>query len=363
MNVRLNLKRLRLDLDSLGYLVDLAMIGLILLNLGLILFDWLFRIPAVQDFLHMLSPAFFSFYRDTVHANFLEIDLWFVAVFLTEFVIRWGFAIGRRTYHRWFFYPFAHWYDLLGCIPVGSFRWLRILRVISLMYRLQKRGVVDFTETYLGRTVLKYYRILVEEISDRVVINILEGAQREIVSGGQLMHRIEQDVLLPRRDELVDYLGGRIADATRRSHDQYRDQLGDYLNHLTNEAVNRTPAGRRLAAIPVAGPRAVALLGETVRDAGDALVEQLVEDISAPANRERLDRLINDLINTATSGQQQQLNTLIRETLLDILEEVKAQIAVQHWKHEEADERMLEEKRRQEARKARRERRERKARQ
>ncbi|MEQ9507923.1 MAG: ion transporter, partial [Alloalcanivorax xenomutans] len=77
----------------------------------------------------------------------------------------------------------------------------------------------------------------------------------------------------------------------------------------------------------------------------------------------RLDRLINDLINTATSGQQQQLNTLIRETLLDILEEVKAQIAVQHWKHEEADERMLEEKRRQEARKARRERRERKARQ
>ena len=125
----------------------------------------------------------------------------------------------------------------------------------------------------------------------------------------------------------------------------------------------RSPLGQGGRGVSTAeeAPRAVALLGETVRDAGDALVEQLVEDISAPANRERLDRLINDLINTATSGQQQQLNTLIRETLLDILEEVKAQIAVQHWKHEEADERMLEEKRRQEARKARRQRREREA--
>ncbi len=90
-------------------------------------------------------------------------------------MIRWAVAIARGTYHRWFFYPFVHWYDLLGCIPVGSFRWLRILRVVSLMFRLQKMGVVDFRDTYIGRSVIKYYRILVEEVSDRVVINVLEG--------------------------------------------------------------------------------------------------------------------------------------------------------------------------------------------
>ena len=51
-------------------------------------------------------------------------------------------------------------------------------------------------------------------------------------------------------DDTFVELAGRMADATRRSHDQDRDQLSDYLVHLTDEAVNRTAAGRRLAMIP-----------------------------------------------------------------------------------------------------------------
>src|SRR5690606_42147929 len=51
--------------------------------------------------------------------------LLFVSVYLTEFSIRWLVAIARRTHERWFYFPFVHWYDLLGCIPVGSFRWLQ----------------------------------------------------------------------------------------------------------------------------------------------------------------------------------------------------------------------------------------------
>lgn len=127
-----------------------------------------------------MTPGFHAFYRDTIHSNFLFYDLCFVAVYLTEFVIRWIVAIARGTYHRWFFYPFAHWYDLLGCIPVGSFRWLRILRVVGLLMRLQRMGIIDLSQTWLGQTILKYYNIVVEEISDRVVINVLSGAQREI---------------------------------------------------------------------------------------------------------------------------------------------------------------------------------------
>ncbi|HAD45059.1 MAG: ion transporter [Alloalcanivorax venustensis] len=334
MSVHFNLKRLRPNLDGLGFLIDVGMILLVIANLSLILFDWIYRVEAVQSAMETYTPDFYRFYSDSIHANFFEIDLAFVSVYLTEFVIRWAAAIARQTYHRWFFYPFVHWYDLLGCIPVGSFRWLRILRVVSLMYRLQKLGVVDFRDTAVGATVIKYYRILMEEISDRVVINVLDGAQREIRSGGAMMHRIEQDVLAPRRAQLVDYVAGRIADATRRSHDQYRDQLSEYLVHVTDEAVQRTPAGRRLAAIPVAGPRAIALLGDTVRDGGTALVAQIVEDISAPANRQRLDALVDNLL-VASSGGGEQLNEMVKETLLEILDHVKDQVAVQHWKEED----------------------------
>lgn len=334
MSVHFNLKRLRPNLDGLGFLIDVGMILLVIANLSLILFDWIYRVEAVQSAMETYTPDFYRFYSDSIHANFFEIDLAFVSVYLTEFVIRWAAAVARHTYHRWFFYPFVHWYDLLGCIPVGSFRWLRILRVVSLMFRLQKMGVVDFRDTYLGRTLIKYYKVLMEEISDRVVINVLEGAQREIRTGGPMMHRIEREVLAPRREQLVDYLAGRIAAATHRSHDQYRDRLGEYLVYLTDEAVQRTAAGRRLAQMPVAGPRAIALLGDTVRDSGTALVDQLVEDISSPANRPRLDALIDDIIS-ASGGGGEQLNEMVKQTLLEILDHVKAQVAVQHWKEEE----------------------------
>ena len=334
MSVHFNLKRLRPNLDGLGFLIDVGMILLVIANLSLILFDWIYRVEAVQSAMETYTPDFYRFYSDSIHANFFEIDLAFVSVYLTEFMIRWAAAIARHTYHRWFFYPFVHWYDLLGCIPVGSFRWLRILRVISLMYRLQKLGVVDFSDTAIGRAVIKYYGVLVEEISDRVVINVLDGAQREIRTGGNTMRRIEQDVLAPRREQLVDYLAGRIADATRRSHDQYRDRLGEYLEHLTDEAVQRTPAGRRLASIPVAGPRAIALLRETVRESGSALIAQLVDDISDPSQRQRLDALINDLL-VASSSDGRELNQMVKETLLEILDHVKDQVAVQQWKQDD----------------------------
>ncbi|MGB1921956.1 MAG: hypothetical protein ACPHM2_01920, partial [Alcanivorax sp.] len=128
----------------------------------------------------------------------------------------------------------------------------------------------------------------------------------------------------------------RIADATQKSHGQYRDQLAEYFAHLTDESLTRTQAGKRLAAIPVAGPRAIALLGEAVRETGTAFVDQLVDDLASPANRQQLEQLLHDLIGAA-KGEGEQLDQLIRDTLMDVLEQVKAQIAVQQWKLEEQD--------------------------
>ena len=336
MSVHFNLKRLRPNLDGLGFLIDVGMILLVIANLSLILFDWIYRVEAVQSAMETYTPDFYRFYSDSIHANFFEIDLAFVSVYLTEFMIRWAAAIARHTYHRWFFYPFVHWYDLLGCIPVGSFRWLRVLRIVGLVMRLQRMGIIDLSQTGLGKIVLKYYGILVEEISDRVVINVLSGAQREIGGGSPLLHRIESQVLAPRQEKLVSFIANRIASATQKSHAQYRQPLADYFAHLTDESLTRTQAGKRLAAIPVAGPRAIALLGEAVRETGTAFVDQLVDDLASPANRPQLEQLLHDLIGAA-KGEGEQLDQLIRETLLDVLEQVKAQMAVQQWKQEEQD--------------------------
>ncbi|MGB1219896.1 MAG: ion transporter [Alcanivoracaceae bacterium] len=331
MSVRFHRDRLRLDLDTLGFAVDLLMIGLIIINLSLIIFDWLFAVPLVEQALSAAVPRFSEAYRTHVHEDFLSWDLMFVSVYLTEFSIRWIIAIVRHSHDKWFFYPFIHWYDLLGCIPVGSFRWLRVLRVISLLYRLQKRGVVDLRDTWLGATLLRYYEIIIEELSDRIVINVLSGVQREVKGGNPLVKRIENQVLAPRKPALVDYLAERIVAAIRHTHGHWRADLGTYLGHLSEEALTRTEEGRRLAAMPVAGPRAVALVRDAVRKGGLALADQFVEDLADPHNRHHLDQLLDSLISEL-AGDRTTLNQLTRDTLLDILEQVKIQVGVQQWK-------------------------------
>ena len=49
MSVHFNLKRLRPNLDGLGFLIDVGMILLVIANLSLILFDWIYRVEAVQS--------------------------------------------------------------------------------------------------------------------------------------------------------------------------------------------------------------------------------------------------------------------------------------------------------------------------
>ena len=331
MSVHLYLRKVKPGLDSLGFLIDLLMIALVIINLLWLTFDWLFGFGFISNHIAQLSPAFHEFYATEVHANFLYYDLWFVAVYLTEFSIRWAVAVARQTYHRWFFYPFIHWYDLLGCIPVGGFRWLRLLRVITLLSRLQRTGIIDMSDTAAGRFFIKYYNVLVEEISDRVVLNVLEGVQREVREGNPLLHRIESEVLAPRRQQLVDHLAERIIQASTGIHGRYRDALGEYLARLTDEALAATRSGARLAAIPVAGPRAISMIRETVQELGVALADQLLDDISATENRATLDRLLEDLLGDAI-GDTNQISTLVQDTLLEVLEQIKAQVSVQRWK-------------------------------
>jgi hypothetical protein len=312
----------------LAMLVDIVMLVLILANLGLILFDWLYDIASVQRLLGEYLPLFSSFYSERVHANFSEIDLAFVSIYLLGFGAQWLVAIWRKTYHRWFFYPFIHWYDLLGCIPVGSFRWLRILRVVSILLRLQQLGWIDLKSTYPGRAVIKYYQVLVEEISDRVVINVLDGAQREISQGSPVLEHIQQEVLSPRKAALLDMVSHQLAVSVIAAHQQHRTDLETYLGRLTDEVLEQSMAGRQLRALPFAGR----LLRQQVQQLGLALVDALVDDLSAPENQTHINQVLDSLLQT--EGDKP-LTPLVQDILYGAIEQIKRQIAVQQWKLEE----------------------------
>ena len=239
--MRVRLKDILSKTEGKYLFVDIIMMAILALNLSLILFEIIFSSALFKDFFREYTPGFFEFYDTNIHQDFLAIDLWFVTIFVIELIIRWIIAVKNHKYHRWFFYPFMHWYDVLGCIPLNSFRFLRILRVIGLTVRLQKFGVIDLTKTYPYRKFIKYLNILIEEISDQVVLHVLSGVQQEIKEGTPVVRQIVTDLILPQREELVSWLSLKVQEATAVAYDTHVEELQDYINQKIVVAIESNP--------------------------------------------------------------------------------------------------------------------------
>lgn len=320
---------------SLGLTVDIVMLVLIIANLALIIIDWGFASPVVQGQLQTYAPAVFHWYNDTIHQHFLFYDLIFVAIFVTEILIRWGLAIYRQRYHRWFFYPFVHWYDVLGCIPVSSLRSLRLLRVIAMVPKMQRLGLFDLRKTYLYQTYLKYRNILLEEISDRVTVRIIEGLQEEIRGSHQVTGRIVDEVIEPQREALIEALTHRLQEATAVAYSSQQDDFHNYLDNVITEAVNKNREISTIASFPGVGRPIASLLERAISDIVFTVVDQMVADVASLEN----DWAIAEVTAVSTDAlfspkYDQRLNQLVRSVVLQSLDVIKDHVQIRKWKEQ-----------------------------
>lgn len=330
----LKLRNLKGSHEISFFLVDFMMMGLIILNLAWLIFDTLFASQLIQSGLQWASPGFTQFYKEVIHPDFVFYDLIFVSVFLTEFVIRWGVAVKRNTYHRWFFYPFIHWYDVVGCIPVGSFRWLRLLRVFSILYRLQKYEIIDLSSTYPVRVFTKYLNVLVEEISDRVVVNVLDGVQDEIRVGNPVVGKIVQDVVMPQRQIIVEWVTERVNSFTDVLYQPRKEELKDYIEKIVSEAIDDDPKVAALEKMPMIGAPVVELINGTVSEIVFKVIDRLVTDIGHQ-DTDMLVKELTDLTIEHFSEPSVELNKAGREVLIEAINVIKDEVSIQKWKEKE----------------------------
>lgn len=335
--MRVRIKDILSKTEGKYLFVDFIMMIILALNLGLILFELLFSSELVKGILQNYTPGFFEFYNTNIHQDFLAIDLWFVAIFVVELVVRWIIAIKNKKYHRWFFYPFLHWYDVLGCIPLGSFRFLRVLRVIGLTMRLQKFGVIDLTKTYPYRKFIKYLNILTEEVSDRVVLHVLSGVQREINEGTPVLDKILHDLILPQRAILVEWISRNIQEATSVAYDAHIEELQDYINQKIVTAIENNPELKIVSKIPIVGGVVTNNLGNTICDTVDSVVDECFQDLASPGNKEVVNDVAHLVLDSVISKEEEhsQLNDVIRDIVVEALELIKDQVRIQQWKVQE----------------------------
>ena len=329
--LKINTENLKKSHQFIWFTIDFLMLGLLIINLAFIIFDSLYNFDIVQNSLGSISPNINDFYRP-IHNNFIVYDLIFVGIFLTEFVVRWGYSVKARVYDRWYFYPFIHWYDIIGCIPVGSFRFLRILRVISIIYRLHQYKVIDFTQTRVFKFFNFYYEAFMEELSDRIVIKVLSGAQDEIRQGSPLFDHIQNDILYPRREMISDWLSRRVAEAAQEGYVPNRGALRSYLENRVDTALKQNLELSRLKYLPMVGPTIQETLEECVGDIVAHVIHQILEDLASASNHAFIEDIVYVFLRSPDENEEGLQNEALISLVTEILEAVKVQVKVKHWR-------------------------------
>jgi hypothetical protein len=332
--LKINRENLKSSHQLIWFVIDFLMLGLLIINLAFIIWDSTYTFIAVQNLLKEQVPAIQSAYQP-IHERFIFYDLIFVSIFLTEFFVRWGYAIKARVYDRWYFYPFIHWYDLVGCIPVGSLRFLRILRVISIIYRLNQYKIINVTDTRIYRFVNFYYEAFMEELSDRIVLKVLTGLQQEVKRGSPLFDKIQEDILYPRRDMLSDWISKQVATAAQEGYVPNRGALRSYLEGRVDNALKQNLELSRLKYLPVVGSTIQETLEEAVGDIVAHVIHQILEDLASASNHAFIEDIVNVFLPAPDEMKADEApNEALIHLIIEIIDAIKGQVNVKHWRSE-----------------------------
>ncbi|GGK07582.1 ion transporter [Pseudomonas matsuisoli] len=315
--------------DGLHAVWEGFIVLLVCVNLALILFDTLFALGPIGDLVKVISPTFHAFYAERVHSNFILIDLAFVAIFVLDVLIGWTLAIAERRYSRWYHYPFVHWYDVLGCIPLGGFRILRALRVVSLLIRLQRLGLIDVRNWAIYQFVDRYWQLLLEELSDRVMIKLFSRMQQEIGSSDDLARRLVNGVIRPRKERVLKDLDRRLSAMVTQGYLGNRPAIERYVGDLIHQALADNAELRNLRRLPLGG-KVADTLDAALSDIIVKLVHSGVSGIQGEQFRGLANRLTDEFFE-AWLYQDDDTDLALEALLVDIIEVLKQQVLDRRW--------------------------------
>lgn len=259
--------------------------------------------------------------------HFLYIDLVFILIFLLEFLYSWRQAVVRLGREQKVLYPLYHWYDLVSCIPLQQLRFLRLLRILAVYYRLIRSDIITIRNSRIYQSILKYQAIIMEEISDRVAINILTNIQAKTRLGGS--RDLIEDTLRANRAEIRNVIVANLQRIDLPTLQLRQPELTDTIATLVMQSVQATDEYKRLSSLPLVSglianlisEERISRMSEQALDAfGEAWQQQLRSDAMQNVLCELIDDVLDQVLELALDDRIQHL---IQDINLKILEELK----------------------------------------
>lgn len=316
---------------------DITMLIIIVIDLAIIGIDLVLMSNFANQMANWLGVTHhLTYYTQEIHIPLRILGSFFTIFLITELAIRWLLSILKKEYMRWFFFPFVHWYEVLGCFP--QLRALRLLRALFIGRKLYQMGYQVLPEKWIA-TGKFYYGLILEELSDRVILTAT-GNLRHQLAGGDTRQRLMEKTLNKNRPAIQAMISSMLKQELvpklkQVAHGPVAQELSSHVGASVHDALANTPELRRyLRMIPIAGK----LIENELHAIGEHVGENLVSSLTYRLTQtETLDSLI-DAIAEAISEidlHNSELELLITNIVDDSLNAFEEQVKVQQWKHQQ----------------------------
>lgn len=314
---------------------DVIMLGLLIVDLFLIMTDKILMSNIATKLAEYLGfGANLAVYQNDHHLSIITISGIFTIFWVAELLVRWLIAIFKKTYFRWFFFPFVHWYEVLGCFP--ALRALRLLRAGVIIKRLHRMNIKVIPERWL-KSAQFYYHVVLEELSDRVILTAVDNFRAQMAQS-KTHGILVQSAIDKNRAELekvvLELLRHELSPKLQQAflHNVGKELSAD-IGRAVEQALIDTPELKRyLKLIPIAGT----MIEGQITNIGKSIGENVTTAVNGHLfDSQTLDALMVNVAKGVASidTTRPELQKLVGTVVDDALTAFEKQVKIQQWKH------------------------------
>ena len=185
------------------------------------------------------------------------------------------------------------------------------------------------------KRVLFYYRVVMEELSDRVVITVIDGVIQELDTSSS-HKKIIHDLVDHHRDIFAKTVAEVLQESLATELNAQRHLITNNVGQIVRQAIQDTPQlTQLLRLIPIAGGMIENQIQNIGQQLGENITQGLIQPFTegSPSNPNAMYQLISTKLSQLNI-ENQRLEQLVESVVYESLESLRKQVAVKQWQLE-----------------------------
>ena len=195
--------------------------------------------------------------------------------------------------------------------------------------------IVDLQKIYFVKKIIKIVNIIIEEVSDRVVLNVLRGIRTDFAEGRPISKAIMSDVVEPQKDKVIDLFFTKFADVSTDTYKEYQDDLKEYIQQKARDAVKNNRELNKLTAMPVIGTSIRGIIEKSVANTAYETVSGVISDIASEKGAEVLKNITSKISDMVFKDMEEQLGEIVKNVVVSSLDLIEKETNVKQWRIDE----------------------------